>query len=594
MSRQRLYSLTGAIFFVLTVLLAVTPVRKGKENRPPSDNKVHLIHADRLFFDERLHRTAQFLVGDVQFSHDGILMYCDSALFYESTNSFDAFGNVRMNQGDTLKLFGDVLYYNGLDQLARVRHNVILEHGTMTLYTDSLDYDRLYELGYFFEGGKIIDQDNELTSDWGEYSPPTREAVFNYNVKLVHPAPPANPETVLISDTLHYNTRSAIAHIIGPSNIEHGESHIYSELGYYHTKSDYSYLLNRSILTNNGKRLVGDSVVWNGNGDIGEAFGSVEYTDEVNKNMFTGNYCYYEDSTGYVMATDSAQAIDFSEKDTLYAHADTFKVFTYNLDTDSTYRIMHAYHHMRAYRVDMQAVCDSLVYNSKDSVMTMYRDPILWQNGQQLLGEEIKAFMNDSTIDSVQVLRQALSVERLDSIHYNQVAGREMHTYFRGGEIYLSTAEGNVFLNYYPFDDDSIMIEMNHTETTFLKMFMVNRKVDHIWMPAATGTMYPIPLIPEDMLYLDNFAWFDYVRPVSKEDIFEWRPKAEGLKLKESIRHSAPKQKLSDIKKGLVPGSAKKEDEKETPAPDPSKDEEQPDPESVQADEPDAGTKAED
>ncbi len=529
--------------------MAVTPVRKTAGKRPPSDSKVHLLHADRLFFDERLSKTAQVLVGNVQFSHDGVLMYCDSALYYESTNSFDAFGHVHMNQGDTLLLDSEVLYYNGLDQLARARYDVVLTHGTLTIYSDSLDYDRLYELGYYFEGGRVVDHDNELTSDWGEYNPTTHEAVFNYNVRMVNPAPPAKPETILVSDTLHYNTETAIAHIVGPSNIEHEENHIYSELGYYDTQAKHSHLLNRSILTNNGKRLVADSVVWNDSVATAEAFGNIVYTDIVNKNMFTGEYCYYEDITGYVMATDSAVAIDYSQEDTMYAHADTFKVFTYNIDTDSSYNVMHGYHHLRAYRKDVQAVCDSMIYDTRDSIIIMYRDPILWQEGHQQLGEEIQIFFNGTDIDSVQVLRQALSIEKLDSIHFNQVCGHHMHSYFKDGELYLTTSVGNVLVKYYPYDDDSLMVELNHTETSFLKMFIKNKKVDHIWMPAASGIMFPIPLIPPSMYYLPNFAWFDYIRPVDKNDLFVWRPKKAGTELKESARHVAPKQKLSDIKK---------------------------------------------
>jgi hypothetical protein len=221
---------------------------------------------------------------------------------------------------------------------------------------------------------------------------------------------------------------------------------------------------------------------------------------------------------------------------------------------------------MRAFRRDLQAVCDSMIYDTRDSILIMYRDPIIWQAGQQQLGEEIQIFFNDSTIDSIQVLRQALSVERIDSIHYNQVTGHVMHTYFKDGEVYLSTSEGNVFLNYYPFDEDSIMVELNHTETSLLKMFVKERKVDHIWMPAATGTMYPIPLIPPDMYYLQNFAWFDYIRPLSKDDIFQWRPKKAGTELKESVRHSAPQQKLSDIRKQRGIETPKAPEKPEEPA----------------------------
>ncbi len=550
---RRFLGLCLLTLFGLYVVLATPPVKQRKSTpRRQSDSRVHLLHADKLYFDEYVNRNAQFLVGNVKFQHEGTLMYCDSALYYEASNSFDAFGHVRMLQGDTLSLTGDVLYYSGLDQLARVRHNVVLKHREMEIYTDSLDYDRLYNLGYFFEGGKLLDQGNQLTSDWGEYNPTTREAVFNYNVKLLNPAPPAETKTTLISDTLHYNTQTGIAHIVGPSNIEHGESHIYSESGYYNTQTDNSYLLDRSILSDSGKKLIGDSVVWDSEFKVGKAFGNAEFVDVVNKNMFFGNYAYYDDANGYAEAADSAILMDFSQgPDTMYVHADSFKVYTYFIDTDSMYRTMHGIRHVRAYRSDLQAVCDSLVYNSKDSCLVMYYDPILWQLGQQLVGEEIRAFLNDSTVDSVQVLRQALSVERIDSVHYNQATGDEMHSYFRDGQIYQTNLDGNVLVNYYPFDDDSLMIGMNHVETSELKLYMADRRVQKIWMPAASGTIYPLFMIPPDKLYLDNFAWFEYIRPQDKNDIFNWRTKKAGSELKESVRHEAPKQRLNEISKKM-------------------------------------------
>ena len=527
--------------------MTMGPAKRGGK-RKPSDSRVHLLHADRLYFNQIQHPTAQFLVGNVRFEHEGTLMYCDSALFYEATNSFDAFGNVRMRQADTLSLVSDILYYDGLDQMARARQNVVLKHREMTLFADSLDYDRLYGVGYFFEGGRLVDKDNELTSDWGEYTPSTREAVFNYNVRLVNPLPPKEAKSVLISDTLHYNSRTGIAHVLGPSNIDHGDNHIYTEDGYYHSKSDVSYLLNRSIMQNGYKVLVGDSLCWDSNEKIGKAFGHVVYTDTLNKNKFTGNYALYNDSTGYAEAADSAVLIDYSQRDTFYAHADSFFLYTYHLDTDSMYRMIHAYNRVRAYRVDVQAVCDSMVYDGRDSCTTMYKDPIIWQEGQQLLGEEIKIWRNDSTIDSVYVINQALSVERIDSIHYNQVASSVMHSYFENGELSLNVADKNVYVNYYPFDDDSLMIGMNHTETSQMKLYMKDRKVDKIWMPSASGVMYPLFLIPPKELYLDNFAWFDYIRPLDKDDIFNWRGKKSGTELKPTVRRSAPKQSLDNVK----------------------------------------------
>ena len=514
--------------------------KKQPENKK---TKVYLLHADEGQADKLARPDVQVLIGNVKMRHDSMYMYCDSALIFEKTNSVEAFSNVRMEQGDTLFIYGDYLYYDGMTQIAQLRENVKMINRNTTLLTDSLNYDRLYDLGYYFEGGTLMDEENVLTSDWGQYSPPTRQAVFNYNVKL------ENPKFTLISDTLNYNTLTSMAEIVGPSNIDSGDNHIYSESGFYNTQTEEAILLDRSIVTNKGRKMVGDSLYYDSKSGVGEGFRNVVYTDEVNKNMLTGNYCYYNDSTGYSMATDSAVAIDYSQRDTMYMHADTFKVYTFYMDTDSMYREVRGYHKVRSYRMDVQSVCDSLVFDSRDTCITMYRDPIVWNGGQQVLGEVIKVYLNDSTIDRIHVIDQTLSVDRIDSVHYNQVAGKEMTSYFRDGEMYETWVNGNVYVDYYMFDDDSLMIGLNYTETTELKLFMKDRKMEKIWMPASTGVIYPIVMIPPNRLYLSNFAWFDYIRPLNKDDIFVWRPKKSGTELKVSYKHKAPLQSLDQIKK---------------------------------------------
>lgn len=256
----------------------------------------------------------------------------------------------------------------------------------------------------------------------------------------------------------------------------------------------------------------------------------------------TGDYCEYNEETGYAMTTKRAVAIDYSQRDSLYMHADTFKVFTFNINTDSVYRKIHAYNKVRAYRVDVQAVCDSLVYNSQDSCMTMYRDPIVWNNGQQLFGEEIRAYMKDSTIDHVHVVGQAFSVEQLaDSVHFNQVSSKEMMALFNKGEVYETNATGNVLIVYYPMDDsDSTLIGLNYTETPKLRMFLEKRKMKKIWMEKPTGVLYPMTQIPPSKYFLPGYAWFDYIRPLNRDDIFNWRGKKEGQELKEQVRRTAP------------------------------------------------------
>ena len=161
-----------------------------------TDKRVYLVHADVLHFDQFKNPDATILNGKVHFTHVGARLYCDSAYFYEASNSFEAFGHVRMYQGDTLSLVSDYAYYDGNEQMARARYNVVLKNRKTTLYTDSLDFDRLYDNAYFFEGGKMVDGKTTLTSDWGEYNTKSKMSVFNFDVKM------KSPKFYLTTDTL--------------------------------------------------------------------------------------------------------------------------------------------------------------------------------------------------------------------------------------------------------------------------------------------------------------------------------------------------------------------------------------------------------
>lgn len=294
--------------------------------------------------------------------------------------------------------------------------------------------------------------------------------------------------------------------------------------------------------------IVGDSLYCDKENGISEAFSNVVLTDVENKCMLTGDYCRYEENTGVALATDNAVCYEFSGPDTLYVHGDTLKMISYNQDTDSAYRDIFAYHKVRMYRRDFQGVCDSLVSHELDSCTYLYGQPILWNEGQQVVGEEIRVYNNDSTIDWIHIINQAMTVERVDSVSYNQVASKEMFCYFKDGVLDQNHAKGNVYIDYFMLEDDGAQIGMNYGETAELKVFMEDKKIFKIWMPAATHTMYPPFAIPDEKRYLEGFAWFDNIRPKNKDDIFEWRGKSEEQVLQKTEKKYVPKQKLENVK----------------------------------------------
>ena len=515
-------------------------VAKGR-HRPKTDERVYLKHADMLRFNQYgEHAGAQILNGNVAFLHKGALLTCDSAYFYQESNSFKAFGHVKMRQGDTLSLTSDYAFYDGDNQMAEARHNVLLRHRGTKLYTDSLNYDRLYNIGYFFEGGKMVDRNNVLVSDWGEYDTETRKAVFNYNVNL------RNPKFTLTTDTLHYDTRTSLANIVGPSVIRSKESVIHTSDGYYNTNTGRARLYGRSTMSNKGKEITGDSLFYDEKRGISQGYRNVIYKDTQKKNELHCNYLWYNEKNGFAFATENPVMMEYSQKDTLFVHSDTIKVITYHLNTDSVYRTAHCYNKVRVFRNDVQAVCDSLVYNTKDSCMTMYRDPIAWSGDRQLLGEEIQVFMKDSTIDRAHIINQALTAELMpDKDHYQQLSSKEMFAYFTKGQITQTEAIGNVRSIYYPVDDkDSTLMGLVYIETDTMKMFMRDRQLQKIWTSKTDGTWYPMTQIPPERYKLDGFTWFDYIRPINKDDIYEWRGKKDGTQLKNITRHAAPLQHI--------------------------------------------------
>lgn len=540
MKRSLLY------FFLLTVLcsaFAMPEIHKlpqpAQHAKPEPEERIILKHADNLRFNENEMQSAQRLSGNVVLMHKGMTMFCDSAMLYEQSQTFDAFGHVKIVQGDTLTLTGDRLHYDGETLIAEMRFNVIMTHRNQKLYTDSLYYDRLYNMGYYEEGGKLIDGKNQLTSDWGEYHTDTRQATFNYNVELI------NDRFKLITDTLHYDTQTKWAEVVGASNIYSNADTLYTEHGFYNSDNEQVKLYKRSKAYGRNRIMEGDTVYYDKKTGVMEAFQNVSCLDEKNKNLLTGDYAWYNELTGEAIATKNALARDFSQdKDTLYFHADTLHMYSYNLETDSAYRVLHAYFHARAYREDVQAVADSMVFHSAQKKITLFRDPIAWSDQRQIVGEEINVYLNDSTIDSVYVDRQALMIEKLDSTHFNQVGAQQMRTYFVKGEVSENRAVGNVMVVNYPLEKDSTIIYQNYVETAEARMFMKDRKLKKIWAPASHGFFYPIGMAPAERTRLEGFTWFDYIRPISPDDVFKWRGKKAGTALKPSIRREAPLQNL--------------------------------------------------
>ena len=290
---------------------AVTPQTQTKPGAKPG-TRIILDHADLLSYDASLQPGVQRLKGSVVLKHGNATMTCDSAYLNEDAQVFEAFGDVHMVQGDTVHMYARYLYYDGVSKLARLRHNVHLANKTTDLYTDSLDYDRIADIAYYFEGGSISDAQNTLTSDYGQFLPATNDAEFRYNVKLV------NDKTTMTTEHLFYNTHTRISSYEGSTLIKSDSGQIVSQRGIYDVGRDVGILLDRSEVYSGARTLIGDSIYYDGPSKFGEAFGRMQLSDTVQKAILYGDYGYFDDKRNYAFATSRAHAEEYSQKDTLY------------------------------------------------------------------------------------------------------------------------------------------------------------------------------------------------------------------------------------------------------------------------------------
>ena len=499
----------------------ITPqIPKANRNQT---NKVFLENADILKANEYISRDYQVLKGNVRFRRGDMYMFCDSAYFYAETSSLDAFGNVRMTQGDTLWVYSDVLHYYGDQGVAELRSNVRLENRSTTLLTDALDYEINSNVGYYFDGGTIVDNRNntELKSQYGRYELDTKQAEFSRDVHLI------NDRYEMFTDMLDYNTQTHIAHITSETLIVSDSNTINTTNGWYNTSADDATLYERAVITaKDGKTLLGDTVYYNRKRNYGEARGNVVITDPSNKVILDGDYGYHDDNAHYSYVTRRARAREFSQKDTIYLHADTLCTLINHVVNDSvndSVRVLRAFNQVRFYRNDVQGICDSLQLSEADTIINMYNHAVVWNLERQIFGDEINVHLNDSAADWAMLPLGGFMAEHLGEIYYDQLSGKKMKAWFEEKELRRLDVDGNVQVIMFPQEKDSTYNKMVSAESSYMRLNLKpKQEVDRITMwPEVSGKVTPLYLAKKADLYLPQFQWYDALRPKSPDDIYD-------------------------------------------------------------------------
>ena len=481
-----------------------------------------LEHADILSHDQAILPDVVILSGNVRLRHGSWIMTCDSANLNEETNSFDAFGHVRIQEGDSISITAGEMTYDGMTSLAELHDNVILTKNVTTLFTERLFYDRNQKVAYYDNFGTLADSVNTLTSVYGEYNTGSDEALFQNQVHL------ENDRFTLDTDILHYNTKTSICRIVSPTIIETTDSvTIETDRGFYNTDTEQSILLDHSLVTHPDGTMTGDSILYDKKREICQAYYDVVIDNQKDKATYFGDYGYLDQANGYTYATGRAYVMDYSEEDTLYMSAEIMEGIKRNLPpppgaTDSLeVKYTKGYHNVRLYRKDIQAIGDSVHYFSVDSLIKLFGSPILWNDSTQLKGDTIYAHLANDTINYAFAWLNASSVRWLDSVKQDRVKADTIQAYFREGTLDHAFYRSNVESRYYLIQEKTKhYYALAQVKNPQMDVYIADDKLDHIlWHGKAEGTIHPIQDLTDELRQMSGAEWHGDKRPLSPEDV---------------------------------------------------------------------------
>ena len=203
--------------------------------------------------------------------------------------------------------------------------------------------------------------------------------------------------------------------------------------------------------------------------------------------------------------------------DTLESKISTDTIFTGIMDTIDYFI---GDNNVKMFKSDMQAVCDSLVYNKSDSMFTLLSAPFVWSDSAQIAGDTIDIFMKTKKVDRLIVRSEASILSSEDLIFFNQIKGRFLEAFFRESKIYRMDVDGNARVVYYLTDKEKAYIGVNTTEAANMSFYLKDNKITDIRnYKEPRSKVIPMKKADHDALKIKGFLWNIGERPKNTDDL---------------------------------------------------------------------------
>lgn len=525
--------------FVFLVFLVTGSFSQVSPTPAPTDTLrvVEILRTNRYGFERIDSATAlQILVGQVHLKEKSTHFYADSTVINNNARFIEAFGNVHINDNDSVHTYSQYLHYDLNTKIATLKKKVRLTNDKTNLYTEELEYDVNQKTGIYRNGGRVLNGSSVLTSREGTYYADLKDVYFKHNVVL------KDPKYDLTSDSLLYNTTSEVATFISETHIiDSAKRSIKTREGYYDVKNKKAFFGKRPTINDGAVRIIANEVETNDSTGINRLRGNAVFIDTAQGLSVLANYIETNRDQGWFRATQKPLMIIKQENDSIYITADTLysgKLSLLKTDStikkdtiksnvsvgknDSTDRYFQAYRHVRIFSDSLQAVSDSLFYSGKDSIFKLFIEPIVWASGSQVTGDTIYLYTKNKKPDQLYVFENGLVINKTGEGIFNQMKGNRLFGYFIEGDIDYMRAKGNAESVYYVRDEDELLVGVNKATGDIIDMRFKNKELNRVvFISDVKGTMYPVSQMPEEEKTLRNFKWHEGIRPKTKFELFE-------------------------------------------------------------------------
>jgi lipopolysaccharide assembly outer membrane protein LptD (OstA) len=520
------------IVFFFALFLMVVPKVLGQ-----APKKIIVEHSDFADVNQLEIPDAFLLTGNVRVNHDGVVLTCNKAYYFQKENYIKAFGNVQLVQGDTLFLNSKYAEYSGNVKKAFATGDAVMSSPEATLVTDTINFDRNTQEVFYKTKGTITNLQNTLVSKSGKYFVPQKKFQFLTEVTIT------NPTYVIKSNHLDYYSNSGHSYLLGPSTITSKANYIYTEKGFYDTKKNKAHFLNKSYIKYNDRVIRGDSLYYDRTKEFASASRNVKITDSINRGIIKGHYAEMYKKKDSLFVTKRAVAINFVENDSVYIHGKKLMV-----TGKEGNRIIRAFNNVRFFKKDMSGKCDSIHSSSKIALTKLIGKPILWNGQSQITGDIMHLIGNNTTqkLDSLKVLNNTFLVSK-DSLGtgYNQIKGQNLLGKFEEGKLHDVDIIKNTEVIYYMRNDAQELIGINKNKSSKINILFNKNEVNEItFFKQVDGDLFPEKELPENDRKLKGFIWRADERIVSKDDIFPPEENEDNEKIAKQAKAQKDKKNV--------------------------------------------------